>query len=152
MSKDLLNVLIEQTKYSPQYNFVHDELDRVITNNTSFGHTRVRFVSRNLRKKNTSFRHVFLEFQRGIPNKRNNTSSSRIYVSEHAPFWSTIIEERQEGLFDWEEEISIQLPNIPYGMTEIMTYDSNLPQTYLLGVRDCRHHVRDMLTFCYPIE
>lgn len=152
MSKELLHVLREQTKYSPQYNFVYDELNRVIINHTSFGHTRVRFVSRNLRKKNINLRHVFLEFQRGIPNKRNNSSYSRMYISEHAPFWSTILEERQEGLFDWEEEISIQLPNIPYGMTEIMAYDKNLPQTYMLGIRDCRHHVCDMLSFCYPIE
>ena len=150
-----MNNNVVHLKNKLYYRFVYDELNRVIDTQSSMGHTRVRFVSRRLRNRNKTkrhFNHVFLEFQRGIPSKRNNTSTVRVYVSEHAPFWSTVMEERQNSLFDWEQEVSIQLPNIPYGMTEIITYDKSLPDFYWVGVRDCRHHAVDMLRFCYPLE
>lgn len=151
MSKILLQVLNKQNDvHSTYYKFLYNDLNKIIDKEDNFGHTRVRFVSRALRNKNDNiFRHVFLEFQRGVPAKRHNTSTSRVYVAEHAPSWATIME--QNSLFDWKDELSIQLPNIPYGFTEIIQHDKDLSPVYLLGIRDCRHHVQDMLHFCYPL-
>jgi hypothetical protein len=136
------------------YRFLYNELNRIVNTKESFGQTRVCFVSRQLRQNhiNIDFDHVFLEFQRGVPPKRHNCHTSKLYVSEHAPYLTTVVETTQDSLYDWEMELSIQLPNIPYGLSEIKTKDLSLPSFYCPGIRDCRHHCIDMLKFCYPID
>lgn len=155
----LISLLDDMVLNKRWYDFVHQELVRVSSDkSSSFGHTRVRFVSRSLHNVDPRFaRHVFLEFQRGQPpSKRRlskDTDTTRIYISEHCPKWdSTREDEHLRYQFEWEEELSVQLPNIPYGMREIVSYDQHLPDHYVLGFRDCRHHVVDMLRFCYPID
>lgn len=151
----LINLLDDMVLNKRWYDFVHEEIVRVSRHSSGFGHTRVRFVSRSLPKVDPRFaRHVFLEFQRGAPpsKRRPSNDGTRIYISEHCPKWDNSREdEHLRSQFEWKEELSLQLPNIPYGMREIVSYDEHLPDHYVLGFRDCRHHVVDMLRFCYPV-
>jgi hypothetical protein len=40
------------------------------------------------------------------------------------------------------------MPLTPYTLDEIKAYEATLPRYYVLGIRDCRHHVRDLLRWC----
>lgn len=45
----------------------------------------------------------------------------------------------------------MQLPGVELSLQELLDYQDTLPKHYLIGVRDCRHHVIDVLNFCYPL-
>ena len=147
----LLDVLKVQQKHGVFYGFIYRDLQHILEHNVSVGDTRVRFVSRALRNRSdTSLRHVFLEFQQKQKSdnevkKNPKTQECVFYVSEHSP--ETI------DLFTpaWKDEFSIQLPNIPFELQEIVEFEDTLPSNYVFGMRDCRHHVSDVLRFCYPL-
>lgn len=158
-SNTLLNVLINQQNHGEHYQFIYKDLQKIIDHGENKGDTRVRFVSRSLiGKQDARMRHVFLEFQhhnrteprfeRGSEKKRFEKGSlwAQVYVSEHNPSWSKYTSSWKPN---WKDEISIQLPNIPMDMETIIDHEQSLPNMYILGVRDCRHHVSDMLNFCY---
>jgi hypothetical protein len=146
-SNTLLNILLNQPNHGKHYDFIYRDLQKIINHGDHQGDTRVRFVSRSLiRKQDSMARHVFLEFQNSASNPPKNPMYTLLYVSEHNPSWA-----RNASVWktDWKDEISIQLPNIPMDMDDIMSHEKTLPSMYMLGVRDCRHHVSDMLHFCY---
>jgi hypothetical protein len=148
-SKTWLNILVNQRTHGKHYEFIYKDLQKIIDHGENKGDTRVRFVSRSLLRKHDNFaRHVFLEFQRRSSKEPHPTQpmDMQIYISEHNPSWA-----RYTSVWrpDWKDEISIQLPNIHFDMDDIIEHEQTLPNMYMLGVRDCRHHVSDMLHFCY---
>lgn len=44
----------------------------------------------------------------------------------------------------------IALPSVWNSLEEIAEFEKTLPPGYLLGYRDCRHHVLDLLEYLYP--
>ena len=123
--------------HSPHYRFIYKDLKRILREKDSVGDTKVRFISTGLRSRNdTQFRHVSLEF---VDSKKN------LHVSEiYSNFTINSV---------WKDQFSIALPNIDNSIQDVLELEESLPSLYLLGVRDCRHHVSDMLKLCYyPLE
>lgn len=157
LSNEFLNILIESdmlnSPLKKSYAFVYDDLQRVL-NHKSRGNMRVRFVSRSLFTRKDVLRHVYLEFQHGYPLRKNNVRNAShdhtLYVAEHAPAWSYMLDD--DSLHSWKEEVSIKLPNVPFSLDEIVAFDESVSPLYVLGISDCRHHVHNMLKLCYPIE
>lgn len=48
-----------------------------------------------------------------------------------------------------ENAVLAPLPPVAYTIDDIRDFESTLPTRYILGVRDCRHHVRDLMAWCY---
>lgn len=71
-----------------------------------------------------------------------------IAVLEHGPH-------SLHGAPDYEEtewDRVLQLPGVALTPDELLRYQNQLPKWYLLGVRDCRHHIVDILRFAYELE
>ena len=118
---------------SAHYNFLYRKMRDIIVNHESKGNTRVRFVSKALRDKHDwRYRHVSLEFM--------DHSTGRFKVSEKYSF---------SLCNEWRDEFSIGLPNVPWTIEDIEDFESRVPDVYILGLMDCRHHVSDMLRMCY---
>lgn len=118
---------------SVHYNFLYRKMSDIIVNHESQGNTQVRFVSRALRGKNDSrYRHVSLEFM--------DHNTGRFKVSEK---YSLSLSN------EWRDEFCIGLPNVHWTIEEIEDFESNIPNMYIIGLMDCRHHVSDMLRMCY---
>ena len=129
-----MSAQIIETLNVPYYRFLYKDLKR-IGNYESHGNTRVRFVSKALRHRgDDTFRHVYLECKHG--NVENVFENSWIEVSKNG----------------WRDEFSITLPNVPFTMDEMLEMQSTLPNYYIIGIHDCRHHVSEMLTLCYPLK
>lgn len=142
-SYTLLDILGSQKVHGEHYQFIYKDIRTVLqhseSNNKNKNNVGVRFVSRSLMgKKDRLMRHVFLEFD----------LHKTLYVSEHNPSWARSSTESVSTC--WKDEISIRLPNTHRTLDELVDYENKLPNMYMLGVRDCRHHVSDMLCFCYP--
>ena len=45
--------------------------------------------------------------------------------------------------------ITVPLPTVWNSIDDIAEFESTLPKQYLIGVRDCRHHVLDLLDYLY---
>lgn len=152
-SHTLLNVFANLKDHGRYYDFLYEDLQKIIEHGEHDGHTQVRFVSRSLRgKRDKQFRHVYLEFQQKNRSKRqkNPWKHARVYISEHNPSWARNSNDDNGVHYCWKDEISIHLPNVAHDMNDIIDHEQGLPGVYMLGVRDCRHHVSDMLSFCYP--
>jgi len=118
---------------SAHYNFLYRKMRDIIVNHESKGNTQVRFVSTALRDKHDwRYRHVSLEFL--------DRNTGRFKVSEK--YSMSLCNE-------WRDEFSIGLPNVPWTIEEIEAFESRVPDMYILGLMDCRHHVSDMLRMCY---
>jgi len=63
-------------------------------------------------------------------------------IFEHGPV--------QYDRFRDVDGIIVPLPPIRQSIREIEDFESTLPTEYLLGIRDCRHHVLDLLHYIYP--
>lgn len=147
-SYTVLNLLSNLKNHKEYYDFIYTDLKKIVERGEHRGHTQVRFVSRSLRgKRDKRFRHVFLEFQQSPKTFSQKNPWKQVYVSEHNPSWAR---NSNHGIPHWKDEISIQLPNVSHDMHGIIEHEQALPRMYVLGVRDCRHHVSDMLSFCYP--
>jgi hypothetical protein len=48
-----------------------------------------------------------------------------------------------------DKTLLIELPYVHNSIEDIVAFESMLPTTYLLGYRDCRHHVLDLLEYLY---
>ena len=153
-SNTLLNVFTNLENHGQYYDFLYDDLQKIIEHGEHKGHTQVRFVSRSLRgQRDTQFRHVFLEFRQQQQNQHKNKPwmNSRLYISEHNPYWArNNNNNNNKKTLYYRDEISILLPNVTHDMRKIIDHEEGFPGMYVLGVRDCRHHVSDMLSFCYP--
>jgi hypothetical protein len=44
-----------------------------------------------------------------------------------------------------------KLPACPVDLDELLAFEASLPREYVLGMRDCRHHVIDLLTWAYGL-
>ena len=148
-SHTLLSVFTNLENHGRYYDFLYEDLKKIIEHGEHKGHTQVRFVSRSLRgKRDGQFRHVYLEFRQQQPQRKKKSpwKNTRVYISEHNPSWAR---NDNKSPF-YRDEISLLLPNVDHDMSEIIEHEEGLPGVYVLGVRDCRHHVSDMLSFCYP--
>lgn len=64
------------------------------------------------------------------------------YIFEHGPV-------KYDPYREWSESIAIPLPSVHQTIRDIQHYESTLPEKYIVGIRDCRHHVIDLLDFLY---
>jgi hypothetical protein len=48
-----------------------------------------------------------------------------------------------------DKTLMIPLPSVKNTLDEIAAFESLLPDQYLVGIRDCRHHVLDLLDYLY---
>jgi hypothetical protein len=71
------------------------------------------------------------------------TGARRVY--EHGP----VATRTNTGAIG--DAVLTQLPPVVHTLDDIATFEATLPKTYLLGIRDCRHHVRDLLSWCYDL-
>ena len=49
----------------------------------------------------------------------------------------------------FEDDIIIPLPSVIQTVQDIEAFEKSLPSKYVIGIRDCRHHVLDLLHFLY---
>jgi hypothetical protein len=45
--------------------------------------------------------------------------------------------------------IFIPLPSVHNTIDDIIEFEASLPTKYIIGIRDCRHHVLDLLNYLY---
>lgn len=75
---------------------------------------------------------------------------AEIHVMEHGPVrLRNNVESSISLLPDYERVL--ELPSVPFEIHELQALEAVLPKIYLLGVRDCRHHVIDILDALYPV-
>ena len=48
-----------------------------------------------------------------------------------------------------ENTIFIPLPSVANSLEDLEQFQATLPKKYVMGVRDCRHHVVDILDYLY---
>lgn len=46
--------------------------------------------------------------------------------------------------------VIVPLPHIKHSIRALEEFEATLPTEYIPGIRDCRHHVLDILQFIYP--
>lgn len=72
-----------------------------------------------------------------------------VHMSDHGPRTGTLINEV------WTSP-GLQFTKLPYAdrtMEEVKAFEAEMPLEYIPFVHDCRHHVLDLLDFCYgPVE
>lgn len=68
-------------------------------------------------------------------------------VFEHGP-WRARMEHAGYSADD-AATVLTRLPGVETSLDAILEYEATLPRRYILGVRDCRHHVSDLLKWCY---
>lgn len=79
------------------------------------------------------------------------TGSRRVF--EHGPL--RVVDSNKDACLRDQRRCTIEdaivspLPAVEYTIDEIAEYEKTLPTQYIIGRRDCRHHVRDLLTWCY---
>jgi len=49
-----------------------------------------------------------------------------------------------------DNTVLIELPYVHNSLDDIAAFELTLPTTYVVGYRDCRHHVLDLLEYLYP--
>lgn len=65
-------------------------------------------------------------------------------IFEHGPI-------RYDPYRPFEDDgINVLLPPIKHTIRALEEFESTLPTQYVLGLRDCRHHVLDFLEYMYP--
>lgn len=67
-------------------------------------------------------------------------------IFEHGP----IKYDRYRSVSDDIDSILVPLPPIHQSIRHLEDFEATLPTTYVLGVRDCRHHTLDLLQYVYP--
>ena len=65
------------------------------------------------------------------------------YIFEHGPI-------RYDPRREWEGSLVIPLPGVHNTIRDIQEFEHTLPDKYIVGLRDCRHHVLDLLEYLYP--
>jgi len=71
-------------------------------------------------------------------------TEDRQRIFEHGP-----VQYDQTRGFDDEKTLRIPLPSVHNALEDILAFEETLPTKYLIGVRDCRHHVLDLLGYLY---
>lgn len=69
-------------------------------------------------------------------------NGSEWYIFEHGPV-------QYDRLRTLESTTQIPLPTVWNSIDDIRAFETTLPRQYLVGIRDCRHHVLDLLDYLY---
>jgi len=65
------------------------------------------------------------------------------YIAEHGPI-------RYDPYRAWDHNsVTVTLPSVHNTIADVCAFETTLPKQYLVGVRDCRHHVLDLLDYLY---
>lgn len=98
--------------------------------------SRVALIQQQIRIFNfqPNFYHV------GLVIEDAQTQKKRIF--EHGPI-------AYDPHREYPDAIIVPLPSVELSIDDISAYHRSLPETYIIGVRDCRHHVIDLLTYLY---
>jgi hypothetical protein len=72
-------------------------------------------------------------------------SESQKCIFEHGPVTYDI----SRTLLHKDDTIFIALPSVRHTLEELIEFEKTLPHKYVVGLRDCRHHVLDILDFLY---
>ena len=75
-------------------------------------------------------------------------------LAECAESGATVLLEHGPAVYDPRRELEpgtvrIALPGVRDTLEELLAFEATLPTRYLPGVRDCRHHVLDILAHVY---
>lgn len=54
--------------------------------------------------------------------------------------------------YDEFDTLVLDLPPVRNSLEDISAFEATLPSGYLIGVRDCRHHVLDLLDYLYQSD
>jgi hypothetical protein len=73
------------------------------------------------------------------------TGARRVF--EHGPIRTAADSNKDAQTI--QNAIVSPLPAVEYTIDDIAEFEKTLPTQYIIGRRDCRHHVRDLLTWCY---
>jgi hypothetical protein len=76
----------------------------------------------------------------GLVIEDTETKNKRIF--EHGPI-------AYDPHREFTDAVVVPLPSVCLTLEDIAEYHQTLPETYIIGVRDCRHHVVDLLTYLY---
>lgn len=68
------------------------------------------------------------------------------HVFEHGPVTNG---EDSVGKTPQFQTIVVPLPTVWNSIDDILAFEATLPRTYIVGFRDCRHHVLDLLDYLY---
>ena len=80
-------------------------------------------------------------------------SENETRVFEHGPVRSFTNPTAASTLYDaplYDAPLYVPLPSVYNSLADIAAFERTLPRHYVLGVRDCRHHALDLLTYLYP--
>jgi hypothetical protein len=65
------------------------------------------------------------------------------YISEHGPI-------RYDPYRSFKHNsVTIELPSVHNTIADVQEFELLLPTKYIMGIRDCRHHVLDVLDYLY---
>lgn len=67
----------------------------------------------------------------------------RRHLLEHGPV-------KYDPTRSLESCYAVALPSVHNTVDDIMEFERSLPTEYVIGIRDCRHHVLDVLEYLYP--
>lgn len=67
------------------------------------------------------------------------------HIFEHGPI---AYDQRR----DIDFSLVVPLPTVWNSIGDILDFEDTLPKHYIVGVRDCRHHVLDLLDYLYGDE
>ena len=68
-------------------------------------------------------------------------------VFEHGPVKYDASRFEQQAMED--PTLFIPLPSVENSLEDLAAFESSLPTKYIIGIRDCRHHVLDLLNYLY---
>lgn len=63
-------------------------------------------------------------------------------IFEHGPV-------QYDPLRSFDDAVIVPLPSVSHTVEQVQAYQDSMPDTYIPGIRDCRHHVIDLLAFLY---
>jgi hypothetical protein len=73
------------------------------------------------------------------------------HVFEHGPVTSAEVSAEGSATSTQPQfqTIVVPLPTVWNSIDDILAFEATLPRTYIVGFRDCRHHVLDLLDYLY---
>lgn len=104
------------------------------------GHTRVYLVRQPTRLPGID--HVALLFDAPRGERRE------VHVADHGPRTGNLLNDL------WVSELRItRLPGLrDTSIDDVRAFEAGLTTAYVPFLRDCRHHVMDVLEYCYPAD
>ena len=78
---------------------------------------------------------------------RSDQGATRTRVLEHGPVKYDASRFELDQITD--PTIFVPLPSVHNTLDDIAAFEASLPTKYIIGIRDCRHHVLDLLNYLY---